>query len=462
MRSRRAISAVSALFLLAAGGLAALYLSGRREVTTSSAAAYEAYRQGIENEHRFYFKEARVAFARALELDPDFPMAMLGLARNTEHDQAVSLVERARRRRNRLSEKERLHVDLQLADVNGKREEVLKLAREIHGKYPDDIRAAMVLCSDELAKGNLDRALAIFAEVLAVDPNNALAYNLIGYYYGYQGDYDKAMENLKKYQFMAPDQANPYDSLGEIQAYSGHYDEAIANLTRALAIKPDFFPAYEHLGVANEGRGEYGKAIENYRKAAQLALNDGARRDYLTKALRAACEAHDRETALAISSQVAQLSKSPFSEITKSLTDAALDLLGERAAQAETRLADVPARWRAVAAKEIKDSAYKPYLPPWNYLMAWAKAAQGKDGEAIPLYEEMANPPNPWREFEGRRSVYEGRARLAALLAKRGDLDRAEKLLEENRKWNPSWAPTRPAELAVAQLRREKVLAAAK
>jgi hypothetical protein len=95
-------------------------------------------------------------------------------------------------------------------------------------------------------------------------------------------------------------------------------------------------------------------------------------------------------------------------------------------------------------------------------LMAAALRAQGKDEAALPLLETLANPPNPWREFESRRFVYEGRAQLAALLARRGDLDRAEKLLEENRKWNPSWAPTREAELAVAQLRREKVLAATK
>jgi hypothetical protein len=58
--------------------------------------------------------------------------------------------------------------------------------------------------------------------------------------------------------------------------------------------------------------------------------------------------------------------------------------------------------------------------------------------------------------------VYEARAQLAAILAKQGDLDRADKLLEENRKWNPAWAPTRPSEQTVAELRRAKVLASAK
>jgi hypothetical protein len=92
--------------------------------------------------------------------------------------------------------------------------------------------------------------------------------------------------------------------------------------------------------------------------------------------------------------------------------------------------------------------------------MALAKAGQGKADEAIAFWELNANPPVPWANFEGRRAVYEARAHLAELLARKGDIDRAEKLLVENRKWNPNWAPTRPAELAVEQMRREKVLAA--
>jgi hypothetical protein len=59
-------------------------------------------------------------------------------------------------------------------------------------------------------------------------------------------------------------------------------------------------------------------------------------------------------------------------------------------------------------------------------------------------------------------TVYEAKAELAALLAKRGELERAEKLLEENKRWNPSWSPTRPAETTVAEVRRARVLASAK
>jgi hypothetical protein len=74
----------------------------------------------------------------------------------------------------------------------------------------------------------------------------------------------------------------------------------------------------------------------------------------------------------------------------------------------------------------------------------------------------MVNPPTPWTNFEDRTWVYVGRAAVAEILASRGEVESAEKLLEENRKWNPSWAPTREAESTVAELRRQKVLAAAK
>jgi len=458
MRSRRAIGVLSVVLLLAAGAAVAVYLGSRRDVTTSSQAAYETYRQAVENERRFYHKEARAGFARALELDPEFAMAMLGLARFSDRGQAESLLRRAGRARSELNEREKLHLDLQWAGFKEDREGALKVAREIRKRYPDDFRATMHLARSELARGNSDSAIEIFSELLAVDPNNAEAYNQIGYYYAYRGDYEKAIANLKKYQFISPDQANPHDSLGEVLAYAGHYDEAIVNLEKALKIKPDFFPAYDHLGVAYEGKGEYAKAIESYSKAAELSVERDAKIGFLGKVFRVACISEDLAAAGAVSARIQGLPDERI-EFVKPFLEAGRGLLEERPAEAERRLAEAKPKLYAEISKRVKTPGYKPYEPVWNLLMALAKAEQGKEAEAIALYEEMSNPPNGWQGFEQRLMVYEGRAHLAALLAKKGELDRAEKLLEENRKWNPNWAPTRQAEAAVARLRRERVLA---
>lgn len=461
IRSRRTVVVVSAVFLLVAGGLAAVYLTAnRREVTTSSAAAYQAYREGVENDRRFYKKEARVLYARALSLDPNFVMAMIRLAGLSNQEQARALLDRARKLRSRTNERERLYVDMATAQEKGKREDVLRIAREIREKYPDDVDCAMILAGNEMLEGRAEQAMQVFSDLLAKDPNNAAVYNLVGYYYAWRGDYDKAIENLRRYQFMAPDQANPYDSLGEVQAYSGRYDEAMANLNKALSLKADFFESTFHLGVVYEGKGDFAKAIEYYEKASGEALTDNRRADLLFSALRVALLSGNRSAAREVVARVAELPKGKNTEIWHAASEIALDLVDGRIADAERRLTELKPRLHAAYEKGAEGSQRKPHFPYWNALMERVKEAQGKTDEAIALCELNANPPNPWDTFEGRRWVYEARARLAALVARQGNLDRAEKLLAENKKWNPSWAPTRPDELAVEQLRRDKVLAA--
>jgi tetratricopeptide (TPR) repeat protein len=463
MTKRRAVSLFGLVLILAAGVAAALFLSNRREVTTSSDEAYRVYREATENERRFYFKEARVGFARALELDPDFAMAMLGLARMSEKEQAISLVRRAEKLKNRVTDREQRHIDLLEAILEKGPEERQKIAHEILKRYPDDFRATTTVAMYEMSKGRAEEAVRVFTRLLEVDPNSADAYNMIGYHYGYRGEYEKAIENLRKYQFMAPDQANPHDSIGEIQAYSGHYDEAIANLNHALQIKPDFFPAYDHLGVAYEGKGDYAKAFESYVKGSEVVPNDAEKAPYLYRALRATLLSGDLAAARTLIPKFEQIPKDEHTDVARPLVLAAYDLLEGQPADAEKRLAEVKPRadehFRQMA-KNRPD--YKPYWSDWNWMMVRAKLALGKEQEAVPLLEEMINPPNGWQRFEGRLMVYEARAQLAAILARRGELDRAEKLLEENRKWNPTWAPTRPAEQTVAQLQRAKVLASAK
>jgi tetratricopeptide (TPR) repeat protein len=462
MRSRRVLLIVGGILVLAAGVAAALFLTGRRDVTTSSQKAYEAFQRGLEAERRFYFKDAQLAFARALELDPDFPMAMLGLARQVGGDQAKSLIKRAERMRDRVTERERMHIDLMVTGQEKGQEAAYQIAEQIHQRFPEDIRAAHIVCGFEMARGNIDRAMRIYRDLLERDPNIAEAYNMIGYYEAYRDDYPKAIENLKKYQFMAPDQANPHDSLGEVQANFGHYDEAIANLNRALEIKPDFFPAYEHLGVAYEGKGDWEQALHSYKRAAELSVADELRRAYCFKRLRVAIRTKNREAMHEIYTEIERLPKDPeFEPLRSSLLSAGKALYSEgRPADAERILEKVKSELYEVIAKKVRLPGYKPYDAGFNFSLAKAKVELGKDAEALAIYSQMIEPPNRPNNFEDRRWIYEARAEMAALLAKTGELDKAEALLAANRRWNPSWAPSREAELTVARLRREKVLSA--
>ena len=318
MKKKGLFWVVGILLLAGGGAAAALLLANRRDVTTSSRAAYDAYEEALLNQHRFYFKEARVGYAKALELDPNFAMAMLSMADMTpDHDQAVALVRRAAKQRDHLTERERYHVDLALANVDGKAPQALQLARELHAKYPADVVGAGTVARAALLVGDRDSAIKTYEDLLAADPNNADAYNQIGYYYGYRGEYDKAIDNLERYRFISRDNANPFDSLAENQANAGRYNEAIENLNRALAIKADFAPAYWHFGVVYEGLGQWDKAIEAYDKAADLADGEGSPRDYLTMAVRPALLSGDAEKVKAALARLQKLPIDPKSDHVK-------------------------------------------------------------------------------------------------------------------------------------------------
>jgi hypothetical protein len=137
MRKQRVFWILGALLLAGAGVSEALYLNNKRDLTTSSKAAYDAYREAELNMKRFYAKEARVGYAKALELDPNFAMAMLGLAQlSPERDQKIALVHRAARERDRLTERERYTIDIAKAEADGKPDDAYQAALQLHARYP--------------------------------------------------------------------------------------------------------------------------------------------------------------------------------------------------------------------------------------------------------------------------------------------------------------------------------------
>ena len=84
-------------------------------------------------------------------------------------------------------------------------ERLTAIEPELARRYPDDIDACMIVAGNEMVQGRAEKALQIFSESIAIDPNNAGIYNQIGYYYAWRGDYDKAMENPAREEVVADD-----------------------------------------------------------------------------------------------------------------------------------------------------------------------------------------------------------------------------------------------------------------
>lgn len=245
----RRIALIAVVLALAAGAAFWLRAATRKEWTTESPAALAEYERGRQAHMRFYSADARAAFRRALELDPGFVAAKLGLL-DSEVDKEVRarlVAELRAADRERLNERERFLLDILLARVD---EDLVGRTARIEAyldRHPDDPWALYSAASDSWVRQDWEVAERRYRRLLEVDPNWVLAHNNLGYIAMAQGRFAEAESRFRTYRFVAPDQANPHDSLGELLVLLGRYDEARAELEEALAIRPDFCASYDNL-----------------------------------------------------------------------------------------------------------------------------------------------------------------------------------------------------------------------
>lgn len=278
---RKAILAAFAI-LVAASAIYALI--DKKQVTTSSDKAYEAYLKGIEYSNKLYTMEAKQEFENAVKLDPQFAMAYARLApiykdlgRNDEYEHAKA---KALEFIDKVKDLERIEINLLIARTEQRMNDVEAYANELLKKYPDNLDGHAFKSTQYWIRGEVDKGIDENLKVLEIDPEYALAYNMLGYLYYQKGEYDKALEYIDKYSTLAVDQANPHDSNGEILLWLGRYDEALRQFQIADSIKPDLDFVVDHLGKAYAAKGMYRDAMGAYLKAKELALGEGRRAEF--------------------------------------------------------------------------------------------------------------------------------------------------------------------------------------
>lgn len=301
---RRILLAGLGLLLVAGVALGAYTVLGRREVTTSSSEALRYYRLGWQNQVNLYYPEAMGAYAEALKHDPNFVMAtvrLAGLLWDRDPDRARTLLNCVRPCVGSVTERERYQVRLfeMRLDRKGPKE-MEPILDEYVRRFPDDPEGYMLRFDLYTKTERMREAVADLEKVIALNPNNAYAYNALGYYWLGQGDSGKAEEYFRRYRFLAPDQANPYDSLGELYISVGRYDEAEENLKKALEVKPNFYYSLAHLGTLEVAKGDFQAAAERFQSAAGQTDFVGARREWLLAATLSLAVAGRGEEAMAL------------------------------------------------------------------------------------------------------------------------------------------------------------------
>jgi len=121
-----------------------------------------------------------------------------------------------------------------------------------------------------MRQGRFDEAAKHYAESVRLDPNQADAYDGLGWALACLGKYDEAVENCRKALKLAGDLITAHGHLGLALAGEGKTDEAVRELQIFLSKSPNDFEMHCNLGILLEKQGKTDEAAEQYRQALKL------------------------------------------------------------------------------------------------------------------------------------------------------------------------------------------------
>ncbi len=214
------------------------------KIPTQNFEAYEAYllgRQRMALRAVPALQEARESFERAVELDPDYALAHVGLA-----DSLLLLNN---------------YGALPLDEAVGRASSLLERALELD---PELGAAHASLGLSFVRQARLDDATAAFERAMIFDPNYAPAYQWYGdMMFNSVGDFERALPLLRRARQLDPLSPVINVSLGEVYQGLGEFEEARALAEKVLEREPEYPGTYRLLGDLE--RFAFGRLDESMR-----------------------------------------------------------------------------------------------------------------------------------------------------------------------------------------------------
>ena len=275
------VQSVSALAIgaILLAGIGCTKGAGKIPVTTSSEEARQAYLEGQVLLDNVGVTGARPFFETAVAADPNFALAYLRLAfTQTNPSDFRAQVQKASALADSVSEGERLWIQSVEAANQGNPAKALELLQQLVTAYPNDERAHFLLAGNYFfAQQNLALAIEEYEKAVAINPEFAAAYNLLGYANRNSGNTAEAEQAFKKYIELLPNNPNPYDSYAEFLLNTGRYDASIDSYQKALSVDPHFVASYIGIATNLNFQGKHKEARGQIQEMFRTARTDGER-----------------------------------------------------------------------------------------------------------------------------------------------------------------------------------------
>ncbi len=265
-------------------GAAGLLYSGRSggSPVSESAQALRLCEDGTADLNAFRLNDAVEKLTACLELDPNLAEASISLANTYYRLGRTDEYKLALARSDSLTaliqdDQRRMMAQLRLCRHGGSRFIAIgdSLIEKLSQEMPNNV---VVLEHKAITSKDDDEQEKWLQKLLKVDPNYAVAYNLLGYLELRRGQFDKAEKHFQKYNFLSPGLANPHDCLGELYLAEGRYEEAEAEFVQSITIQPDFYHSFINLSQTFLARGMIKQGVDILEKIRSEIAGTGMER----------------------------------------------------------------------------------------------------------------------------------------------------------------------------------------
>jgi tetratricopeptide (TPR) repeat protein len=145
-----------------------------------------------------------------------------------------------------------------------------QIYRRILAVEPDRAEAWHLLGMVLVQSGQHETGVECIRRALALRPDFFEAHYNLGNALKSQGELAKSAACYRRALELKPDCAEALNNLGIVLRHQGRLDEAVACYRRVLAIQPDGAATHYNLGVALQDRGMLDEAVACYRRAVEL------------------------------------------------------------------------------------------------------------------------------------------------------------------------------------------------
>jgi Flp pilus assembly protein TadD len=136
---------------------------------------------------------------------------------------------------------------------------------------PNNAVAHDVLGLESMGKMKFTQAQQQFMEAIKISPKYAIGYNHLGLALLEQERFDEAVEQFTQALKLKPDSVDALNNLGLVWLKQGRFREAAPLFSQAMDVDPNYATAYGNMGLVLAAQERYEEANDWYHQALELA-----------------------------------------------------------------------------------------------------------------------------------------------------------------------------------------------